>query len=367
MATNNPVYSIKQFVNSTQLNTTPGTVSAITPSFSDNTTDCQQIVCSFNENSLTPDTPYYFSVTMPQNKYYDFVYAVRLLNKRSSADEETLSEQNDFQLIKFITIPRISTVDTGKNDVVLFIDPSEEPAKLDGIDNQPIVHAAIQIELNLQPTIDAAITYIEGNENNHIEGHYSETQRANKLFVFEYGNLEEKNKCILWYDNDGNLKKYGDNNQNWTGKLKISEPQIIQHPISDDSSSKDDSATVEFIVTPEDSFQYMYFYLLPIPQDENIQWINNGHTYYGRHIEDIDKIKVKYGELTNILANTNFSSIKSFSVWGRSEQVMAINGQEIKIGPSGYYELNNYDVESICIANSAEGDKYTVDVQYIES
>ena len=47
--------------------------------------------------------------------------------------------------------------------------------------------------------------------------------------------------------------------------------------------------------------------------------------------------------------------------------MMAINGSEIKIGPSGYFELQDYDIKSLGIAALAAEDKYTVDYQYQET
>ena len=83
---------------------------------------------------------------------------------------------------------------------------------------------------------------------------------------------------------------------------------------------------------------------------------------YGRHV-DIEKVEAEWVELTNKLSGLN--KVKNIGVWGRSEQIMAINGEEIRIGPSGYYELKDYEyIESLCVANIDSDDKYIIDAQY---
>jgi hypothetical protein len=44
--------------------------------------------------------------------------------------------------------------------------------------------------------------------------------------------------------------------------------------------------------------------------------------------------------------------------------MMAINGEEIKVGPSGYYELNDFEITSLGIACMDSNDKFTIDYQY---
>ena len=93
----------------------------------------------------------------------------------------------------------------------------------------------------------------------------------------------------------------------------------------------------------------------------------------GRHV-NLEKVQGQYTKLNNILSengNILYPNVKNIAVWGRPEQLMAINGEEIKIGPSGYYELklNNesFNIDSLCIANTEDTDKYIVDMQYIQN
>ena len=131
----------------------------------------------------------------------------------------------------------------------------------------------------------------------------------------------------------------------------------------------------QFIITPEKNCNTIFLCLKLIPEDTDIQWLDqNNNVMFGRHI-DINseqarkKVTGTYTALNNILEN--IPNAKNIAVWGRSEQLIAINGEEIKIGPSGYYELKlnnkNINIDSLCIANTLSTDKYIVDVQYIQN
>jgi hypothetical protein len=43
---------------------------------------------------------------------------------------------------------------------------------------------------------------------------------------------------------------------------------------------------------------------------------------------------------------------------------MSINGEEIRVGSSGYYELNDFDITNLGIICLSENDKFTIDYQY---
>jgi hypothetical protein len=45
--------------------------------------------------------------------------------------------------------------------------------------------------------------------------------------------------------------------------------------------------------------------------------------------------------------------------------MFTINGEEIKIGPSGYYELQDFDIDFLGVAALDNRDQFTIDVQYI--
>ena len=155
---------------------------------------------------------------------------------------------------------------------------------------------------------------------------------------------------------------------------------LLAHTFDTGGSSDVPPVSRQFIITPEqDGYNAIFLCLKLIPEDTDIQWTDiNKHNMFGRHIDIYDTnttIKGKCYPLKNILIDNNnrltYTNVKNIAVWGRSEQLMAINGEEIKIGPSGYFELKlsdeSFTIDSLCIANTQSTDKYIVDIQYIEN
>ena len=44
--------------------------------------------------------------------------------------------------------------------------------------------------------------------------------------------------------------------------------------------------------------------------------------------------------------------------------MMAINGEQIQIGSSGYYELNDFDIETFSVVAKDYRDNFVVDYQF---
>ncbi len=44
--------------------------------------------------------------------------------------------------------------------------------------------------------------------------------------------------------------------------------------------------------------------------------------------------------------------------------MLSINGEEVKIGPSNYYELQNFAVTNLGVAAQSPADRFTIDIQY---
>lgn len=105
-----------------------------------------------------------------------------------------------------------------------------------------------------------------------------------------------------------------------------------------------------------------------------------GKAIYGRYV-DLDQKTgktldetiadtFKVYKLTNLNANNLLDSqgktIVHFGIWSHPELMMAVNGEEIHVGPSGYYELNDFEVKSLCVVANGIEDSFTLDYQYAE-
>lgn len=177
-----------------------------------------------------------------------------------------------------------------------------------------------------------------------------------------------------------------------------------------DSSSGQDIAYYDCIITPaENGFKYILLQLQRITEDLDIlanakvgapqqMCINQpGTAGYGENIngrminleqiidqkiiidehgdEQVEKTIIqdtfklyKLNELNSLNGplSSNTRTIKRFGIWGHPELMMAINGEEVRIGQSGYYELNDFDVNSICVVADGLKDTFVLDYQYMQ-
>lgn len=99
-------------------------------------------------------------------------------------------------------------------------------------------------------------------------------------------------------------------------------------------------------------------------EDYNIQHTTNNGIIYGR-ILDLDKTICELYKVNNLVANMNSNAnLDRIGVWGHSGLMMAINGEEIKIGPSGFYELSEVPVSSLGVVARDFNDSFTVDYEF---
>ena len=78
-------------------------------------------------------------------------------------------------------------------------------------------------------------------------------------------------------------------------------------------------------------------------------------------VEDFDLLY----ELENLVDQVNRDkTLSRIGIWSHPGLIMTINGEEIRVGPSGYYELDALDIESIGIVATSWADNWTMDYQY---
>lgn len=347
-------YHTKQFVGPGEIS--PSKIENITVetlkrrASSGDTLDCQQIIIRPTGGRFLSNTTYYIELTMPRDKNFDLKYGLRLLNIEGASEADLDADKppyNNYQLIKYITVPKVNTSGQGYDNVALYQLYDE------GWDNTQTFSAVFK---------DCSIGSDAIESKAELEEEYADSL-AGRLFKI-------KNDIFYLYDLNGQIVNgWGNGKTEGQGEDQFGMNQLV---ISHDwnSSQTDSTSTFEFSFTPINPYDILYLWLDPIDQDNDIKWTADGQTYYGRHIENLNQIAVSIWSLPNVLStitsNIN-NTIKNIGVWGRPELVMNINGEEIKIGPSGYYELRDYNVKNLSIAAVNNADKYTVDCQYITS
>lgn len=99
--------------------------------------------------------------------------------------------------------------------------------------------------------------------------------------------------------------------------------------------------------------------------DLDIYYEEDEEGYYGRQIDE-DYFDAQVYRLSNLVANTGQSSLSHIGVYSHPNLIMAINGEEIRVGQSGYYELNDFEITNLgVVANNVDDtDRFTIDYQY---
>lgn len=133
------------------------------------------------------------------------------------------------------------------------------------------------------------------------------------------------------------------------------------------SSASYNNATIELVISPNGNYNQIVFTLTRSTTDQNIQ---NEDGTYGRKT-NIEVLEL--AEIYNILnaMNPKPEKLIKIGVQGRTGLLMSINGEGIRIGPSGIYQINNgYKVTSMGFilqdsSSSIDGkDYFILDYQY---
>lgn len=117
----------------------------------------------------------------------------------------------------------------------------------------------------------------------------------------------------------------------------------------------------------EAGFTKLLLKMTRIVEDYNIERVgNDGNVEYGRKL-DITKMNgCKLYQIHNLMNKDNIphTSLTKIGIWGHPELMMIINGEEIKIGPSGYYELDAIPITSLGVVALNNKDMFSIDYQY---
>ena len=116
----------------------------------------------------------------------------------------------------------------------------------------------------------------------------------------------------------------------------------------------------------EDGFTSIVLSMTRQSEDYNIQRTTSSGIEYGRKV-DITKMSYSLMQITNLVTSMNSNStLDRIGVWGHSGLMMAVNGEEIKIGPSGFYELSEVPVSSLGVVAKDYNDSFTIDYEFTQ-
>ena len=130
-------------------------------------------------------------------------------------------------------------------------------------------------------------------------------------------------------------------------------------------------ANIELIFTPNITFSKIIIRMDRNAIDFGISYTENNVTYTGRKFilgenEENNSEDFKIYSITNKKPE-NVKSFNKIGVQGPPGLLMCINGQEIRVGPSGIYETRNgYKINFIGFIVKDERDNFILDYQYQE-
>lgn len=255
---------------------------------------------------LVKGNSYFLSIPIPQDLNYDMTFAVKLFN----------TDTKSYQYLKSFTVNSGSTISNAKF-VVLYEDLAGE------------TKVAFPTDYHSTDAGDMSKIYVD------------KTGATNKYYLYNGSSYEATDRV-----NGVNL------NKSWL------------------ESSSTSFVTLEALFTPvDDSFSGILLEMSRIPEDYSIA----SGTDYGR-VVDITKIRSKVGvanvnkivrSVTDLVsARTGVSSLSRIGVWGRPGLPLSVNGEEIHIGPSGYYEQDVVPVTSFGVVSTSINDNWTMDYMY---
>lgn len=255
---------------------------------------------------MVRDTDYYLYVKIPQDMNYNLTFNIKLTKREAQGGTE------EYQFLKNITIPRGGSA-TNVYTVVLYETSS-------GAVKAMIPKTYVAGQANVKDDI-----YFDANTEKYYLGNGNTTYT-------ETANYNDLSMTASWVHQAGDYYGYA---------------EIVFRPVEDNFSE----ITIEMVRTAE---------------DYNIQGTDtSGEIIYGRYIP-LDDFDYTLYTMTNLVNEINPNgTLSRIGVWSHPGLLMAVNGEEIRVPNSGYYELDNIlPIESLGIVAVDYSDNWSLDFMY---
>lgn len=318
---------------------------------------------------------YYVRVEIPEDKCYDNSFLIKLINDNYTANSE------DYQFIMNYTVPK-SASESSLYSVALYLDPTKNTGEsvpdpsgdgtrysrvvaLEGSDKDHVDYNQIYL---ITSGGNQVPSFIPAGNDKYSASLPAEKQQVDKVYFTKDGNGEIR----LWRcEQKGNA----DNGQK--GKFVEIRRQFftvysMYASWEEDTTDGVGTRVIEFLFRPAtNDFNQILFQLVRGVQDYGI--INeetevNGKKVinYGREAQ-IKSFSVY--EMSDLVTRLDVKeSFNRIGIWGHPEQILGINGEQILIGPSGYYELSDYTINSLSVvAKDFRTGAFTLDYTWQDS
>lgn len=270
-----------------------------------------QDVKIITSQTLEVNQDYYLYLKIPQDMNYDMAFNIKLMRQSTTGTGEML-----YQFLKSITIPKGGTGNNVYNVALYGIGEYDSSGKEKVAAMIPLKYVAGAKNVKGSLYIDNNNNYYLGNGNNT----YTPTTHVNDLMV-----------AASW------IHELGEN---------FGYAELVFRPV-------------------EGMFTDIVIEMVRTAEDYNIMQDVDGESVYGRRVS-LDDFDYKLYKLANLVDEiNNEGTLTRIGIWGHSGLLMAINGEEIRVGASNLYELDNViPITSIGIVAEDYSDSFTIDYTY---
>lgn len=174
----------------------------------------------------------------------------------------------------------------------------------------------------------------------------------------------------LYYDKDDinkDSQKYYLGTGLMNGYLRTDKVNLLSVVASWKQESSTNFGIFELVFRPvESGFTDMLLEIVREPIDYDIQRTTSNGIEYGRKI-NINDMQISIYSLRNLVDKIfQNGQLERIGVWSHPGLLMAINGEEIKVGPSGFYEIDVLPITSLGIVapDNNFNNNFTVDYTF---
>lgn len=308
--------------------------------------------------------PYFLRLTLPRNANYDLDFALLLIPEPKEASADL--DQSVYQFIRYIHVPKSTTDMANQSTIVVY-----ERAKFYDAEGKITTEKNKAVSYGYEDTNVQIAEAEKYSDYKDITDQGELASLVGKIFYKRVGSV------IQYWEvrTDDDTTKLGFHEAgDWYGPSEKRDfapigaaTAIVNHSwIVRDTK---DTCTYDLIFKPREKefFSRLYLYLIPNSWDNDIAWLYKDEQtdtltqFYGRHV-DLKEVKAELYQIKNLIGDLE---VKRMGIWGRSELMFTINGEEIRIGPSGYYELQDFNIKYLGVAALDNRDQFTIDVQYL--
>lgn len=293
-------------------------------------------------SALSTDATYLLKLSIPKDENYNCNYTVKLVT-----GDQLTTQTSGYQVVKYLNVPAQGNSQKSSRIILYPVKRDTESNKdylpWDGLDETPKLdqpRAILAIDWAESAMADSTTIYSAGTV-------FYNTNNTEYAVVLNDAQVQE-------WDNNSNLAKIINKNDtvlNWVWDM--------------DDEHNAEVVNFSIIFRPKAAYNKIWIQMIR----DSIDWDISDGTSMGRTIDtqnnnfktELYVLTELTGEGTNVLLPTGLTNIGLHS---HPNLLFSINGEEIRVGQSGYYELNDFDITSFNIAVENSEDYFVLDYQY---